>query len=80
MKKKNQTFYLLSVILLGLRAKLISLLSKIIMNRELGVQAMGLFSLINPFLILLISLSNLSLPNAIATLISKYPNIVIIII
>lgn len=73
MKKKNQTLYLVSVIFLGLRAKFISLLSKIIMNRELGVEAMGLFSLVNPFIVLLISLSNLSLPNAIATLISKNP-------
>ena len=73
MKKKNQTLYLVSVIFLGLRAKFISLLSKIIMNRELGVEAMGLFSLVNPFIVLLISLSNLSLPSAIATLISKNP-------
>ena len=73
MKKKNQTFYLLNVLLLGLRAKFISLLSKILMNRELGVEAMGLFSLVNPLVVLLISLSNLSLPNAIATLISKNP-------
>ena len=73
MKKKNQTIYLVSVIFLGLRAKFISLLSKIIMNRELGVEAMGLFSLVNPFIVLLISLSNLSLPSAIATLISKNP-------
>ena len=73
MKKKNQTFYLLEVLILGLRAKFISLLSKILMNRELGVEAMGLFSLVNPLVILLISLSNLSLPNAIATLISKNP-------
>jgi len=34
---------------------------------------MGLFSLVNPFIVLLISLSNLSLPSAIATLISKNP-------
>ena len=51
MKKKNQTIYLVSVIFLGLRAKFISLLSKIIMNRELGVEAMGLFSLVNPFIV-----------------------------
>ncbi len=73
MKKKNQTLYLLQVIFLGLHAKFISLLSKILMNRELGVEAMGLFSLVNPLVVLLISLSNLSLPNAIATLISKNP-------
>ena len=73
MSKKNQSLYLLNVLFLGTRAKIISLLSKIIMNRELGVEAMGLFSLVNPLIVLLISLSNLSLPSAIATLISKYP-------
>ena len=51
MKKKNQTFYLLNVLLLGVRAKFISLLSKILMNRELGVEAMGFFSLVNPLVV-----------------------------
>lgn len=74
MNKKNQTIYLIRIILIGLSAKCISILSKILMNRFLGVEAMGLFSLINPLVVLLISLSSLSLPSAIATLISKHPN------
>lgn len=73
MSKKNQTLYLVNILFLGIRAKFISLLSKIIMNRELGVEAMGIFSLVNPLIVLLISLSNLSLPSAVATLISKHP-------
>ena len=73
MNKKNQTLYVISILFLGLRAKFISLLSKILMNRELGIEAMGIFSLVNPLIVFLISISNLSLPSAIATLVSKHP-------
>lgn len=74
MRKKNKSFYFISILSIGFFAKFISLFSKIILTRELGVEALGLFSLVNPILVFIITLSSFSLPNALSTLISKYPN------
>lgn len=73
MDKKNQFIIMLQVILIGGLAKMMSLLTKIIMTRELGLEAMSLFSLVNPLILLLLTLSSLSLQNAIGSLISKNP-------
>ena len=73
MNKKNQFIIMLQVILIGGLAKMMSLLTKIIMTRELGLEAMSLFSLVNPLILLLLTLSSLSLQNAIGSLISKNP-------
>lgn len=73
MNKKNQFIIMLQVIIIGGFAKIMSLLTKIIMTRELGLEAMSLFSLVNPLILLLLTLSSLSLQNAIGSLISKNP-------
>ena len=73
MNKKIQLILLFQVLFIGIFAKSMSLISKIIMTRELGVEAMSLFSLVNPLILLLLTLSSLSLQNAIGSLISKNP-------
>lgn len=71
MNKKNQYILLIEVLLIALFAKILSLSSKIIITRELGVEAMSLFSLVNPLILLLLTLSSLSLQNTIGSLIAK---------
>ena len=71
MNKKNQFVLLIEVLLIAMFAKLLSLSTKIIMTRELGVEAMSLFSLVNPLILLLLTLSSLSLQNSIGSIIAK---------
>lgn len=73
MTKKYHIFFLSEVLLIGLTAKCLSLVSKIIMTRELGIEAMSLFALVNPLILLLLTLSSLSLQSAISSVISKKP-------
>lgn len=71
MKKKNLLVVLVNILFIGLFAKGLSIVSKIIMTRSFGLEAISIFSMINPMLVLVLTLSNLSLPTVIATLISK---------
>jgi len=73
MSKKVQFILLSEVLLIGLFAKCMSLVTKIIMTRELGLEAMSLFSLVNPLILLLLTLSSLSLQNAIGSSIARRP-------
>lgn len=73
MKKKNQIFLALLILCVGLCAKGMSLITKIIMTREVGLESISIFSLVNPLILLLLTLSSLSLPNAIGSIISKKP-------
>lgn len=73
MSKKVQFILLSEVLLIGLFAKCMSLITKIIMTRELGLEAMSLFSLVNPLILLLLTLSSLSLQNAIGSSIARHP-------
>lgn len=73
MSKKNKIILLGEVLFIGLFAKGLSLLSKILMTRELGLEAMSIFSLVNPLILLLLTLSSLSLQSSIASSIAKKP-------
>ncbi len=54
-------------------AKGFSLLSKIVLTSILGFEAMSIFSLTNPLLVLIITLCSFSLPNVLSYLIAKKP-------
>ncbi len=71
MNKKNISFHLISILAIGVSAKCISLISRMILTRFLGQEAIGIYSLVNPILVLILTLSSFSLPTAVATLISK---------
>ncbi len=73
MNKKNTSFYLLSLLVIGFFAKFISLSNRIVLSRTIGIGAMSLFTLVNPLIVLLITFSSLSLPTVVATLIAKKP-------
>lgn len=71
MNKKNLSYHLITIISIGIIAKSISILSRMILTRFLGQEAIGIYSLVNPVLVLILTLSSFSLPTAVATLISK---------
>lgn len=75
---KKSKFVKSSIILIigGLCVKLLGLLTKVILTRKIGLNMQGLYSLILPTYLLIISISNLSLPSALNVLISsdKYNN------
>ena len=62
-----------TVILLigGAITKLLGMIIKIIMTRNIGSTGMGIYMLLSPTFMLLISLAQLGLPVAISTLIAK---------
>ena len=71
MNKKNQIVSITKILIISSIAKILSLVSKIIMTRELGLYSMSIFSLTNPLLLLLLTLSSLSLQNSISAIIAK---------
>lgn len=71
MNKKNISLHLFSILSIGVSAKCISIISRMILTRFLGQEAIGIYSLVNPILVLILTLSSFSLPTAVATLISK---------
>lgn len=73
MNKKNLLKNLLKILIISSLSKILSLISKIIMTRELGLLSMSIFSLVNPLLLLLLTLSSLSLQTSISVLVAKYP-------
>ena len=54
--------------------KLLSMLARLLTVRTIKSEAMGIFSLINPLMVLLLNLSQFGLPLACSTLIAKHPN------
>lgn len=73
MKKNKVIRTLLSLILFGFLGKGLSMIARILMTRELGTEAMSIYTLANPAMVLIITLAQMGLPTAIATLISKKP-------
>lgn len=74
MNKKSSIYYIISVMFLSMIAKIVSMSSRIIMSRELGVEAVSIYSLVNPLFVFLITVVAFSLPTSIATLVSKHPS------
>lgn len=72
--KKSSLSSIIPIIFLSMLTKIISMSSRIIMSRDLGVEAVSIYSLVNPMFVFLITLVTFSLPTTISTLISKYPN------
>lgn len=73
MNKKSSIYCISLVMILSMITKIISMASRIVMSRELGVEAVSLYSLVNPIFVFLITISTFSLPTTIATLVSKNP-------
>lgn len=73
MKKKNIFSILLDLMLLGFMAKALSMVARVLMNRTLSVEAMSLYTLASPAMVLIITLAQMGIPTTIATLISKNP-------
>lgn len=73
MKKNKVIRTLLSLILFGFLGKGLSMIARILMTRELGTEAMSIYTLANPAMVLIITLAQMGIPTAIATLISKKP-------
>lgn len=73
MKKKYLIKTLIILVVLGFLAKFLSMIARILMTRIIGVEGMGLFSLANPCMLLVINLAQLGLPTAIATKVAKEP-------
>jgi len=59
------------VILLGLIAKILSMIVKIYTTRVFGIELMSIYSLINPLIIFIITLVQLSLPLALSKLVAR---------
>lgn len=73
MSKKNLSFYLVGLLAIGFMAKGLSLVTRIVIIRTIGIEAMSIATLINPLVVLIITFASFSLPNVIGTLISKNP-------
>ena len=75
---KKSKFIKSSIILLigGLITKVLGLIIKILLTRKVGVFGMGLYSMIMPTFMLLLSISGMGLSNALNVLIAtdKYNN------
>ena len=69
---KKSKFIKSSIILIigGFATKLLGMLVKIVLTRKIGTEGIGLYSLIMPTFLLVISISGLSLPGALNVLIS----------
>lgn len=65
---------LLSLISVGLIVKAISIIAKVITTRILKEEAMGLFMLVNPTMVFLINISQISLQTVIAKLLASKEN------
>ena len=62
----------MQIITLGMLSKGFSMVARILMARSIGLEGMALYTLANPAMVLVITLGQLGLPVAIATLISKH--------
>lgn len=73
MTKKNVWKTFLPIFIVSIIAKGFSLLSKITLTATLGLKSMTLFGLINPLIVLIITLASFSLPNVLSCLIASHP-------
>ncbi len=76
MKINNFIKSTLILLIGGLMTKLLGMIIKIIMTRLIGTEGIGIYMLINPTMMLLITIASLGLPVAISTLVAtdKYNN------
>ncbi len=74
MNKNSSIHSIISIMFLSMITKIISMSTRIIMSRELGIDAVSIYSLINPIFVFFITLVTFSLPTTISTLISKHPH------
>ena len=74
MKKYRTITFILSLLGLGFIGKLLSMIARILIVRSIGLEAISIYSLVNPMMLLLITLTQLGLPTAVSTLISRHPN------
>ena len=74
MNKKSSIVCIISVMFISMLTKIVSMSSRIIMSRELGIEAVSIYSLINPIFVFLITLVTFSLPTTLATLVSRNPS------
>lgn len=73
MNKKSSLISIFSIMILSMITKIISMSSRIIMSRELGLEAISIYSLVNPLFVFFITITSFSLPTTISTLVSKNP-------
>lgn len=71
MNKKNFSLSALTLIFSALITKILALLSKMIMSKQMSVEQMSYYMLATPTMLLLINIAKLSLDSAIAKLISS---------
>lgn len=72
MKKKKSINTIFALLSLGFIAKILSMCARILTTRKIGVDAMGLYQLATPCMLLVITLSQFGLPTAMATLVSRH--------
>lgn len=73
MKKCSWLKSITSLLGVALIGKMLSMLARLVMVNSIKSEAMGLFSLINPLMVLFINLAQIGLPIATGTLIAKRP-------
>lgn len=73
MNRKNVLKSLASLLGVAALGKLLSMLARLVMVNSIKAEAMGLFSMINPLMVLLINLAQIGLPIATSTMIAKKP-------
>lgn len=73
MNKNSSIHSLIYLMIIGMLTKVISMSSRVIMSRDLGLNAVSINSLVNPLFVFGITIASFSLPTTIATLISKNP-------
>ena len=74
MTNKNKLFLYGELLISSTGGKFFSLIAKIALTNILGIKVMAIYGLINPLLVLVITLSSFSLPNILSYLISSNPN------
>lgn len=73
MNKKSSINSLIYLMFIGMLTKIISMSSRIILSRDLGVNAVSINSLVNPLFVFGINIASFSLPTTISTLVAKKP-------
>lgn len=74
MNRKNLFKSLAGLLGVAALGKLLSMLARLVMVNSIKAEAMGLFSMINPLMVLLINLAQIGLPIATSTMIAKKPS------
>jgi len=74
LKKRTLLKSLISLISISVVVKVVATIAKVTTTRVVGIEAMGLYMLINPTMVFLINITQLSLPVVIAKMISSSMN------